>query len=292
MARVNTKSQRELYEFGHRCHSCINRYCLKCFRFECTLCRKDCKCKTTDCECERFPKLINKKLIDAKYWLISQRTPPSSIDISLKYNFFLHNGEVCLSLMIVQHKDFDKKAVDNTTGNSNVPENYMELKVDIKEGTHLRKKYASKQTVTINIPTTKCQKISVYCGETSDRHKQCLYDLNRLLEKKNIFLEFTYNPDETLAENENPLLVISLIHSRAVSDVMGTLSRIGNQYYKRVIVVLLHFKDSDERRSALTVIDELKVFQAVDYFLNQKESLCEVADSLTSAIEKFDMQRD
>lgn len=291
---MHAKYQKELFEFGNRCPPCQNRYCLDCFQFKCTLCQKDSKCKASECECKLLPKLIGKKLTEAQYLLVSQRTAPSSIDITLKYNFSLHHGEACLGLNIALHKDFDQKAEHNTAGESKVPENDMELIVDIKEGTHLRKKYVSKQTVKINVPAFKAQKIAAYCGgeSTSNRHKQCLNDLNRLLKKKNIVLEFTDNLENALAQNEKPLLVISLIHSRAISDVTATFSSIEGQYLKRVIVVLLHFKESDQTEAAQDIIGKFNVFHACDYFLGKDTSSDKVADSVFTAIEKFDMQND
>lgn len=166
----------------------------------------------------------------------------------------------------------------------------MALSVDINGD--LANKNLCKQESIVNLQNKNDKQIvAVYCGEDRiQRHNACFDRLNSLLEKRGTLLEFTENLSETLDKNDSSLLVISLIHSRPISDVRTTLSGIKEIHHKKVILVLLHFKASDIRIAAPEITDEFDVFDAVDYFQNQdygEQQTEAVAKTILRAVDRL-----
>ncbi|XP_060566673.1 uncharacterized protein LOC132725554 [Ruditapes philippinarum] len=287
------KNMKEMFEFGTRCTNCKEVYCQECFVFECNICRQNCNCQPNDCKCKTMNDWIKEKINEAKYLLVSQEATSNCIDVALNYDLILH-GDVVFTLKVVMHKLFDN--IKGTKGplkknDSPEPVNHMEISVDINGD--LVKKFVSKQETIVNLPNINDIKIvAVYGGEDRiERHNTCLDKLNSHLEQRGMILEFTENLSETLDKNEDPLLVISLIHSRPVSDVRTTLSGIKEIYHKRVILVLLHFKVSDMRIAASEITKEFDVFDAVDYFQNQeygKDKKVTAEKAIWTAVDKYE----
>lgn len=297
----NMEASQTMINFGKKCESCLSTSipylnndeirCLNCFEFECLLCKRQCSCRNT-CYCKIIKKTIEEKLKIAKMVLresIYGRLPiEDTIDIVSTHCYNLHNGKTTLALELTLSRHFESQQKYISV----LPRgNIMEILVlDYEKPSRMLLR--SRQKACVNLKTVVDEKvIGIYNKDMSARKEKFLNPLVRCLYSKDIHVEKVNAFSGELGEKDAQLIIVCLVHSRVMSDVNADLYEIEDKLYKQIILVLLHFKQSDKRKFAheLKLDRRFSEMTIIDLFQqSESNNTDEVYEKIIDAINSYE----
>ncbi|XP_060581891.1 uncharacterized protein LOC132738411 [Ruditapes philippinarum] len=292
--KVNEQS---MIDFGKRCKDCLSRplenmndeeiRCLNCFKFECLLCAIQCSCGNT-CYCNMIAQTIEEKMERTKKILresINERLPiEDTIYIVSTHCYSLHNGKTTLTLEMRLSKHYEVQ-------NENKRENFIKVLVLDYEDPSSRKFLRSRQAVCVALKTVVDEKIiGLYSKDTTARQERFISPLIKYLGSRDIQVQKVDEFSGKLGKKDAQLIVVCLVHSRAMSDVNAALCEIEERFYKHIILVLLHFKQSDQRKCAPEVKSNIRFSEMdiIDLFQQpESDNIVDVYKKIIDAINSF-----
>lgn len=162
------------------------------------------------------------------------------------YSYSLHNGNTTLTINLILSKYFETKEQEPSLTN------YIDvLVIDYEDSSMMVATNRDAVCVTLNTVTVEDkQVIGIYSKDMTPRKEDFISHLVKCLDSMDIHVQKVDAFSGQLEKKDAQLIAVCLVHSRAMSDVKGTLFGIEDKFYKQIILVLLHFKQSDKEECA------------------------------------------
>lgn len=190
--------------------------------------------------------------------------------------------------LFIQYKDITREQINDTTVNSTITlskrfetssiqseqttllENCMQIKVmEITEDNH----ELINDAITVRIENNyRCYCAGIFEKGNTPMEKTFVKGFVDKLKSEPIKVIEVEDCLQYFQRYDGPLFVVCLLQSRLNEDVLYALQEIEEQFFGRIILVLLHFKIEDTSCKAKNVKDSYSGLRVIDYFQQKQEN--------------------
>ncbi|XP_053392123.1 uncharacterized protein LOC128554837 [Mercenaria mercenaria] len=289
-----------MFDTGKPCNSCsrvrLNRgelRCKNCFSFACLHCNKMCECMG-ECFCYKFQNVFEKQIRSASNELtkrLKQHEPIESVSSANTYE--IHDSRKTTVISSVTISKAYKSDESMQAGKQNYAQhglsndNYMEISIlEYEDDDHVFLRRSQTVRVLLGMIRENIA-VGIYSKDGLEKEITFIENLKKTFHREEIQLINVKQCARVLKEDKMPIIVTCPLHSRLYSDMNNVLSGIKEEYYKRIILILYHYKKEDREAASVLVEYENKfpALKCIDFFHQKRlENIESVATEIKLAL--------
>lgn len=270
---LTAQVHRKYFDFGKPCSKCLKKnsklgviysiYCLHCLNVKCLAC----EC-SSESDCNLFQSIVIQRVLELRsaIWkmIIDKRKNQIVIQTKCMLIERIHSTDVESTITISKRFETD----DCQTDEKKLLENSIEICV--KEVNDERNKNACYSVIRLD--DLKYQTVGVVekCGTKTEM--AFINELDTYLKNEPVMVIKMDDCLRNLNDHDGSLILVCLHQSRIIDDVKFTLEGIECKHFKRILLVLLHFKLKDSDYLAKDIEKCYTDLQVIDYFQQENKN--------------------
>lgn len=273
---LTAQVHQKYFDFGKPCNTCLktklngkNIYCLHCLRVKCLW--GEC---SSESDCNMFQSSVKERVLEltSAIWKMINYKRKNQTIIQEKCMLIeqIHSTHVQSTITITKRFEPDSRSEEEQ-----LLDNCIEICVnDVTDKRNEKARY----TVIVRLDDLKYQSVCVFqkCGTNTEL--EFIDQLEKYLKNEPVRVVKMDDCLRNQNDLDRPLILVCLHQSRINDDVKYTLEGIECKHFRRILLILLHFKKNHSDYEAKNIEKCYSGMQVIDYF--QQEPINNIEEVL------------
>ncbi|XP_053389154.1 uncharacterized protein LOC128552158 [Mercenaria mercenaria] len=309
MISLTSDHKAVIFDTGKQCKDCMLKMyearlkedelrCMDCFSFECLHCKTKCECMG-ECFCNKFQDMFENQVRRASNELTNNLKQhvliETSSNVSSAMTYEIHDSRKTIVISSVTISKVNKsdestsiqKEKQKFAQQDVLNENNLEISIlEYRDAEHV----FLRRSQTVRVLLGMLQETiaaGIYSKEGLEKEITFIETLKKKFHSEDIQLFNIKQFAQVLEEDEMPIIVTCPLQSRLYADMNNSMSGIKEVYYKRIILVLIHYKIEDTDASAFCIEyeNQFPALKCIDFFHQKRQGNIEsVATEIKDAL--------